>query len=140
MGHLPQCPVTGQSPSENYIFCHLWILQLSSLVTGITQPPPMPTMCGYLNAGAVPTPVVSSCASSSSPASSSASWASPAAPSSSTTSWIRWASGAGLKGSKMGWGGVGALMSVLFRVLPGGHFSPSLLGGGRGGGEVLTSV
>ena len=33
MGHLPQCPATGQSPSENYIFCHLWILQLSSLVT-----------------------------------------------------------------------------------------------------------
>ena len=32
------------------------------------------------------------------------------------------------------------LMSVLFPVLPGGHFSPSLLGGGRGGGEVLTSV
>ena len=41
-----------------------------------------------------------------------------------------------IKGSKMGWGGVGALMSVLFPVLPGGHFSPSLLGGrerGRGG-------
>ena len=37
-----------------------------------------------------------------------------------------------LKGSKMGWGGVGALMSVLFPVLPGGHFSPSLLGEGEG--------
>ena len=39
-----------------------------------------------------------------------------------------------------GW--VGALMSVLFPVLPGGHFSPSLLGGrerGRGGVDQCLS-